>query len=89
MLCCQIHEVKCPEHGSPGRQLLQAPGPVQSLYFPAMHAEHVPPLEPVNPVLHLQSEIESLWAGEEESAMMTTSVCCKPDLADHLVRGAV
>jgi hypothetical protein len=28
--------------------------PKTALYFPARHAEHVPPLGPVNPLLHIQ-----------------------------------
>ncbi len=37
-------------------------GPVASLYLPASHAMHVPPLGPVYPALHAQSSLASLAA---------------------------
>jgi hypothetical protein len=41
---------------------VHAPAPGASLYLPASHAVHVPPLGPVYPVLHAQSPLASLAA---------------------------
>ena len=54
----------------PEGQLLHDPAPDTALYVPAAHAVHVPPLGPVKPVLHAQSEEASLPAGEVDPAMM-------------------
>ena len=54
----------------PEGQLLHDPAPDTALYVPAAHAVHVPPLGPVKPALHLQSEEASLPAGEVDPAMM-------------------
>jgi len=36
-------------------QLVHAEGPTLALYFPIPHAVQLPPLGPVNPLLHKQS----------------------------------
>ena len=54
----------------PEGQLLHDPAPDTALYVPAAHAVHVPPLGPVKPALHVQSEEASLPAGEVDPAMM-------------------
>ena len=54
----------------PEGQLLHDPAPDTALYVPAAHAVHVPPLGPVKPALHAQSEEASLPAGEDDPAMM-------------------
>ena len=54
----------------PEGQLLHDPAPDAALYVPAAHATHVPPLGPVKPALHAQSEEASLPAGEDDPAMM-------------------
>ena len=54
----------------PEGQLLHDPAPDTALYVPAAHAVHVPPLGPVKPALHAQSEEASLPAGEVDPAMM-------------------
>ena len=41
---------------------VHAPAPGESLYLPVSHAEHVPPLGPVYPALHVQSPLASLPA---------------------------
>ena len=41
---------------------VHAAGPVASLYLPASHAVHVPPLGPVYPALHAQFPLVSLAA---------------------------
>jgi len=48
--------------------LLQLSGPDVSLYVPAIHLEHVPPLAPVKPALHSQEDKESLPSGAAEFA---------------------
>ena len=54
----------------PAGQMLHDPAPDAALYVPAAHAVHVPPLGPVKPALHAQSEEVSLPAGEVDPAMM-------------------
>ena len=46
---------------SPGHAV-QDPPPDASLYVPASHAVHGPPLGPVYPAMHSQSPLESLPA---------------------------
>jgi hypothetical protein len=48
------------------RQLTHAADPGSDLYFPARHCTHVPPVEPVYPASHVQSESWELPAGELE-----------------------
>ena len=50
----------------PEGQSLHDPAPVDDLYLPDVHCEHVPPLGPVKPALHVQSDTASLPAGEFE-----------------------
>jgi hypothetical protein len=45
---------------------VHAADPVNALYFPATHAEHVPPSGPENPALQVQSVKEVLPAGALE-----------------------
>ena len=69
----------------PEGQLLHDPAPDPALNVPAGHAMHGPPFGPVKPALHAQSEEASLWAGEEDPAMMLSRQ--PPDctsLAGHL-----
>lgn len=47
----------------PAAQSVQATLPPLVLYFPATHAEHVPPFAPVNPALHVQESRAGLEAG--------------------------
>ena len=54
----------------PEGQLLHDPAPDAVLYLPVGHAVQLPPLGPVKPALHAQSEEASLWAGEEDPAKM-------------------
>ena len=52
---------------SPGHAV-QDPPPDASLYVPASHAVHGPPLGPVYPAMHSQSPLASLPAGDVELA---------------------
>ncbi len=45
---------------------MHAAGPVNTLYFPAAHAEHVPPFLPVDPALQVHIASDPLPAGELE-----------------------
>ena len=50
----------------PAPQSVHRADPVNALYFPAMHAVHVPPSGPVHPVLQVQLVNAALPAGEVE-----------------------
>jgi hypothetical protein len=69
--CCSRAGCQIPD--SPEGQLLHDPAPDPALNVPAGHAVHGPPFGPVKPALHAQSEEASLWAGEEDPAMMLSS----------------
>ena len=71
----------------PEGQLLHDPAPDTALYVPAAHAVHVPPLGPVKPALHLQSEEASLPAGEVDPAMMPS--CQHPVHAESYFGDAI
>jgi hypothetical protein len=50
----------------PATQSVQAADPVDVLYFPATHAVHGPPFDPVDPALQVQFVKAALRAGEVE-----------------------
>ena len=52
----------------PARQLIQPAEPSKDLYSPALQIAHTPPLEPVNPLLHVQSLAALLPENEAEFA---------------------
>ena len=62
----------------PEGQSLHDPAPVDDLYLPDVHCEHVPPLGPVKPALHVQSDTASLPAVEDEPAMMPSRQLASP-----------
>jgi len=59
--CMPAHVAPAGDVESPGHAV-QDPPPDASLYVPASHAVHGPPLGPVYPAMHSQSPLESLPA---------------------------
>ena len=52
----------------PAEHASQWPGPVFNLNFPSVHGTQTPPFGPLMPALHVQSDCESLRAGDQEPA---------------------
>jgi hypothetical protein len=50
----------------PVTQFVHSTSPVAILYLPAAHWLHVPPFDPVQPALHIQSWDDGLAIGELE-----------------------
>ena len=59
----------------PVPQFVHRPDPVNALYFPATHAEHVPPSGPAEPALQVQFVKEVLPTGALEVSAVKFAPC--------------
>lgn len=61
-----VHSTEPAAEYVPAPQFEHVAVPAVSLYFPAPHGVHVPPLDPDEPALQVQAPIAELEAGEFE-----------------------